>query len=93
MKLAEFWRGRRQFLVYCLIGVCGVTLDFLLYAGLVKWAGMHHQLANALSYSAGTINNFFLNAAFNFRTRDRLLARFVSFYAVGLLGLAVSAGA
>src|SRR5262252_6726621 len=86
VNLRKFVAGRRQFVLYCLIGLCGVTLDFVVYAALLRWAGFHPQVANAISYSAGTINNFFLNAAFNFRTRDRLLARFASFYAVGLLG-------
>jgi putative flippase GtrA len=62
------------------------------FTALVTTASVHHQVANAVAYVLGTTNNFFLNVLFNFRTRDRLLARFLSFQAVGLLGLVTSAG-
>ena len=83
---------RRQFLTYCLIGFSGVGLDLMAFTVLVTTASVHHQVANAVAYVLGTTNNFFLNVWFNFRTRDRLLARFLSFQTVGLLGLATSAG-
>lgn len=83
---------KRQFLTYCLIGFSGVGLDLLTFSLLVTVFSTHHQTANGIAYVLGTTNNFFLNVRFNFRTRDRLLARFVSFQMVGLLGLATSAG-
>jgi len=39
--------------------------------------------------SAGIINNFLLNAFFNFKKTDKLLRRFATFYTVGLVGMAV----
>lgn len=83
---------KRQFLTYCLIGFSGVGLDLLTFSLLVTVFSTHHQTANGIAYVLGTTNNFFLNVRFNFRTRDRLLGRFVSFQMVGLLGLATSAG-
>lgn len=84
--------ARRQFLLYTAIGLSGVLLDYALFLALTRWGGLHHQLANALSTSAGILNNFALNAWFNFKVRDRLLRRFLGFYAVGLSGLAATAG-
>jgi putative flippase GtrA len=83
--------GRRQFVFYCAIGLTGATLDFLLYCALVHWCRLHHQPANLISVSCGIANNFWLNALFNFRVRDRLWARFATFYAVGCFGIALSA--
>jgi putative flippase GtrA len=82
----------RQFLLYCAIGLLGVTLDFVLYTGLLELAGLHHQVANAAGYGSGTLLSFTLNARFNFKKQDWLLLRLLSFCAVGLLGWAVSAG-
>ena len=92
MKAAilSFLKERRSFVVYCVIGVSGVALDYACYFALVNWGGMYYLLANAVSCSLGITNNFLLNSFFNFKTRDRLPARFVSFYGIGLLGLAVS---
>ncbi|MGD1086595.1 MAG: GtrA family protein [Verrucomicrobiota bacterium] len=88
--IASFLRERRLFVVYCLIGLSGVTLDYACYYALVNWAGVYYLLANAVSCTLGISNNFFLNCFFNFKVKDRWLGRFVSFYCVGLLGLAVS---
>jgi putative flippase GtrA len=83
--------ANRQFLLYCLIGISGVTLDFLIYAALVREASMHVQVANAIGYASGTVLSFFLNARFNFRARDRIPLRFAAFCAVAALGWAASA--
>lgn len=76
--------------LYGLIGISGVALDYLLFLLLYNACGLHEQVANALSTSAGIANNFVLNARLNFRTQDRLLLRFGRFYAVGLAGLALT---
>ncbi|MGO8765721.1 MAG: GtrA family protein [Limisphaerales bacterium] len=91
MNVFDWLKARRQFVVYCLIGASGVALDFSIYSLLVAKFPSHYQWANAAGYSSGTILSFFLNAHFNFKTRDWLLARFLSFCLVGFLGWAASA--
>ena len=75
---------------YCVIGVSGATLDALLFY-LLTHIGIHYQTANLISVSCGIVNNFFLNAFFNFKTKNRLLFRFCSFYLIGMLGCGISA--
>ncbi len=81
----------REIALYCIIGCSGASLDFAAYAVLTKFAGLHYQFANLLSVSAGIVNNFFLNCFFNFKVRDRIPARFVRFYCVGIFGWMLSA--
>ena len=88
----EFFFRNRQFILYCAIGASGVTLDFLVYSLLLKMAGLNYQAANAAGYTSGTLLSFFLNAHFNFKTRDRVALRLFSFCLVALLGWAASAG-
>lgn len=88
--ILTFCKNRRTFLLYCLIGVTGVSIDYGSFLLLVNWLGVNYLLANAASTSLGIINNFFLNKFFNFKMHDRFWRRFVSFYAIGLLGLGVS---
>jgi putative flippase GtrA len=90
--LTESFRNNRRFFLYCVIGISGVTLDFLVYSAIVKWGGGHYQIANAIGYACGTALSFTLNAIFNFKTRDWLPLRFFSFFGVAALGWAVSAG-
>jgi putative flippase GtrA len=88
--LLSLLKDRKTFVVYCLIGLTGVTLDFCSFYVMVNWLGVQYLLANAISTSLGILNNFFLNGLFNFKIQDRWLGRLVSFYCIGLLGLAVS---
>jgi putative flippase GtrA len=90
-RLLDLFAANRQFALYCLIGASGATLDFTLYSLLAGLGGMHVQLANAIGYASGTLLSFALNARFNFRTRDRIPLRLVSFCTVGALGWLSSA--
>lgn len=80
----------RELLLYTVIGGSGVLLDYLLFLVLFNYFGMHHQLANAISTTAGITNNFVLNSLFNFRKTDRILVRFLRFYAVGIAGIGLT---
>ena len=88
----ELFSKNRQFILYCVIGASGVTLDFCIYSLLLKTAALNYQAANAVGYASGTLLSFFLNAHFNFKTRDWLALRLFSFCTVALLGYAASAG-
>jgi putative flippase GtrA len=80
----------RRLVFYAIIGLSGVTLDFCLFLLLFNVVGLHPQIANALSITAGIANNFLWNSLFNFRKRDRILLRFLKFYSVGLAGIALT---
>src|SRR5580765_6649446 len=75
---------------YAVIGVTGVLLDTLLFV-LLTGAGVIPVLATVMSTVAGIVNNYILNARFNFRTPLNLV-HLRRFGTVGLLGLAVAAG-
>ncbi|MFF3845072.1 GtrA family protein [Streptomyces sp. NPDC002328] len=83
-------RDLRQLITYALVGGSGVLLDLGAFLLLYNVAGLHEQLANVLSTSLGITNNFVLNALFTFGKRDRLLLRYLRFYAVGLTGIALT---
>lgn len=77
---------------YCLIGCSGASIDFLVYTLLVTHSNIHYQYINIFSTSLGIINNYFLNSFFNFKVKDHSLLRLLSFYMVGSLGIAMTAG-
>jgi putative flippase GtrA len=84
--------GKKQFVLYCLIGGCGTAVTCVCYALLVQVFHLHYQLANAIGYGAGTILSFALNARYNFRTYDKPFLRLACFLFVALLGWAAAAG-
>ena len=81
----------KHFVRYSLIWFTWVWLDFCVYYLLVNDFSANYQIANFISVSCGIINNFFLNLFFNFKTKNRIIFRFLSFYLVWLIGILVSA--
>lgn len=90
--MKNFLFQNRQFLLYCLIGLSGTTLDFAIYSLLVKSSLLDYQAANAIGYASGTLLSFILNARFNFRVTDRIAQRLACFFGVALIGWTISAG-
>ncbi|MFI9612981.1 GtrA family protein [Streptomyces sp. NPDC052023] len=90
IQAPEQSRTVRQLVRYTLIGGSGVALDLLVFLLLHNMAGVHEQVANIVSTTLGITSNFFLNARFTFERRDRMVVRFVRFYAVGLTGIALT---
>jgi putative flippase GtrA len=88
----SFLLSKKQFLLYCVIGASGVTLDFGIYSLLVKTKLLDYQAANAIGYASGTLLSFILNAKFNFRVTDKIALRLLSFFSVAFLGWLASAG-
>lgn len=80
----------RQLIRYGLVGGSGVVLDIVVFMLLYNVLGLNEQVANVISTSLGITNNFVLNALFTFDKRDRLLVRFLRFYAVGLTGIVLT---
>lgn len=84
--------SNRQLLLYACIGCTGVTIDFIAFLILTQYFLVPYLIANLAAVSLGITNNFFLNAFYNFKVKDRLINRFVRFYSIGLLGLLLSSG-
>ena len=78
-------------MTYGAIGTVGATLDFLVYSVLVMSTGIWPALATIISVTIGILNNFLMNAHWNFKVRGGLWRRWWSFYSVGLTGVVISA--
>lgn len=88
--LEEQYTRHRNLILYGLIGGMGATIDFLLYLILIHFTNIPPSVASFLSVSVGIINNFILNSKYNFKTNDKILHRFTSFYVTGVFGAVLS---
>ena len=85
-----FARNQRVIL-YCALGLIAVGIELATYWVLANKVGFHHQSANLLATLCGITTSFCLNAAYTFKVRDRLWLRALSFFAVGMVGLGLTA--
>ncbi len=81
----------RELLLYGLIGGTSVVIDFGVFLLLHTMSGVHELLAHAASVSAAVLFSFTMNAKYNFKTTDRIVARFATFVAVSAVGFVIGA--
>jgi putative flippase GtrA len=77
---------------YLSASVAALSLDFGLLWLLTEHAGLHYLTSAAISYSAGALLHYAISVRLVFcerRVTDRRL-EFVSFFAIGLVGLAAT---
>ncbi len=77
----------RNFVLYAIIGLSGVTLDVVIFLVLFNLFQVEKNLATFLSISIAITNNFLLNTYLNFKVKDKLAKRYLRFYLVGLSGI------
>lgn len=82
----------RNLILYGIIGGLCATLDFCIYTILCHFDIMPYLWANVISIHCGIFTSFLLNRTFNFKVKDKVTQRFLSFYIVGLIGLGISEG-
>lgn len=77
----------KQFVAYAAIGFSGLFWEVLIIYVMRDMLSINTYIANTVGMLVGMLNNFFLNAIFNFKSTDRLLARFVPYILIwfGLL--------
>lgn len=89
-KIIELYNRFRNLILYGFIGGFCAALDFGIYTGLCYWDIMPYLWANIISIHIGIFTSFVLNRSFNFKVKDKVTTRFLSFYTVGLVGLGIS---
>lgn len=88
--LKELYRKFRNLILYGIIGAFSASLDFGIYSGLYYWDIMPYLWANIISIHVGIFTSFVLNRSINFKMKDKVKTRFLSFYTVGIVGLGIS---
>lgn len=87
--IVSLYTKYKDFILYGLIGGLSAGLDFGVYS-LLCLLGMNYQIANVISINCGIFCSFILNRHYNFKTKDKIAKRFLSFYIIGLFGLALT---
>jgi putative flippase GtrA len=81
-----------RFLRFCFVGLVNTAVDLAAF-GALALGGVPYLSAQVLSYSAGTMNSFFLNRRWTFRVAHKAnFLEAVKFAMVNALSLLVSSG-
>lgn len=89
-KIINLYSRFRNLILYGIIGGFCAGLDFGIYTVLCYWDIMPYLWANIISIHVGIFTSFVLNRSINFKVKDKVKTRFLSFYTVGLVGLGIS---
>ncbi len=89
--LALTWERYHHLIKYLLIGGSAAAIDLGLFLVMHHVADLGPIASHAISVPTSVVWSFLLNAFLNFRTTDRLFARFLSFAAVAAVGFLVGA--
>ena len=89
-KVSNIYKRFRNLIVYGFLGGFCAALDFAIFTLLCHFEIMPYLFANVISTHIGIFTSFLLNRSYNFKVKDKTLLRFLSFYAVGLIGLGLS---
>lgn len=90
--LQKYWPLLKEMILYGIIGLTSSGIDTLLFHLLTSKVGIYSLYANVFSVIVGICISFTLNLFFNFKTKDHIARRFVSFFLVGMFGLLLSEG-
>lgn len=82
-------------LSYGLVSAVALGLDTSVLYGLVNWAGWHYIPASIVAFSAGAVMAYALSVRFVFSVHrlQNTYAEFISFLALGGVGMAINAAA
>lgn len=84
--------SRSQIGMYFLIGGVASAIDVGLFLWLHEIIGISSVSSHSISIPVSALYSFFCNAYLNFKTRNNLLVRLVSFSIVVFLGYLLGAG-
>ena len=88
--LVIIYQRSRNLILYGIIGGFCSALDFVIYTLLCHFDVLPYLWANVISVHIGIFTSFVLNRQLNFKIKDKIPQRFISFYLVGLTGLGIS---
>lgn len=81
----------KQLFLYGIIGATTATIDSVVFI-ILQRAYIDKYVANFISINIGIALSFILNTFFNFKVKDNLFRRGISFFSVGYLGMLLSMG-
>lgn len=87
----SFLKTKRIVILYGIIGVSAVVVDFVFYLVFYNIFDIAPVLSTIFSVSIAMVYAFTLNLKYNFKVRDLIKTRFASYALVSLLGMGASA--
>ncbi len=91
MNVLSLYQIHRNVIVYGVIGVSAMVVDVGFFLLFYNVFAVPPSIATLLSVSVAMVYAFTLNARYNFKTKDLIRSRFLSYAVVSLFGMLTSA--
>jgi putative flippase GtrA len=82
----------KNVVLYGIIGACSAMLDVGVFTLLHSVFNVNPIVSNVISVHCGIGSSFYFNRKYNFKKKDKVALRALSFYLTGLFGLLLSTG-
>jgi putative flippase GtrA len=91
MNLLTVYQKHRNVINYGVIGVSAIVVDVSFFFIFYNFLFIPPMIATVLSVLVAMVYAFTLNAVYNFKTKDLIKARFLSYTVVSVFGMIASA--
>ena len=83
-----------QLFFFCLVGLSGVAVNYLVMWGAFEGLGLHYMLSSVCAHLVASVNNYTWNKKYTFQDRVKglrpILRQYLTFLGVTLVGLAIN---
>jgi putative flippase GtrA len=89
LKNHRLYLKHRHFILYVMVALVGIAVDVGCF-NFCHWVlGFNERWSQFIGANLGLINNFILNALFNFKTTNKIAFRFLSYYGINFIGMLI----
>ena len=80
-----------KFIKYCVVGISGVIVDFLITWLLKEKLHLNKYIANTIGFISAATSNYILNRIWTFESDNpRIAGEYFSFFVISLIGLGLN---
>ena len=93
-QIHTFIRQYQRIIRFCIVGAANTLIDFIAFSGCIHFLGVNPAIAQIAGYSAGTINSFFLNKRWTFKSNGpnpKTGYQLLNFALINLISLSITA--
>lgn len=79
MNINKLLKDNMKFIKFCCVGASNLCVSLCVYY-ILLYINVHYQIANVFGFILGSLNGYFWNGRWVFKTNKKTIGSFVRFY-------------